>query len=522
MAQENIFTLKSSGLTAEDLVDVLKGTDQVQGTFTGYNYIGALTAASKFQALDLDHNITMGPGILLSSGTANPANSNTESSFSVSHGTPGDAMLDLAALQAFGGAGRTYDASVLEFNFKPDEGVKSISFDVIFGSEEYPFYIDSSFVDIAGIFVNGQNFGYINNNVNQPLSVVSQNVKQGLILDNGTSYGQGYYDYPFGQDPVFGEDYEDYEDYEGDVESGADYPDHHQGGGSVSYATEFNGITPKFRISIDLTQLEALPDGSYDIRLAVADTGDRILDSGLFVSNFMTSDLAISGTLQNQSVSENQVVAGNPNVPNYFENIDGGVAAGGAQPDVYDFGSNGSGLVAGTIKTLNNDTVKGFKADTGVFIKGIDQNYTKSQKDGSAVLTINTEDGSVTLRFVDEGFDANTNFTLEITGGGLMITLGSSAKEFADLLTLVTEAELNFSDLEAPGNQVGQAPEELIQSVVDIFKQQLADKDSSGLASQQLQNFADLKMDAAALAGLHPAVQSQLNAFDNWLTQEAL
>ncbi|MCG5526653.1 choice-of-anchor L domain-containing protein, partial [Ectothiorhodospira haloalkaliphila] len=181
--------------------------------------------------------------------------SNTEDSYTFDHGNPGDPRFDEVAQAAFGGAGQTNDAAILEFSFTVDDpGVQSISFDLIFGSEEFPEFIDSSFVDIAAVLVNDVNYGLFDGDAERPLSVIGANIDDGNLLDNGTGYPNTTWPY-----------------------------------GSV-YDIEYNGISPRLTINIPL-------DGSevYDVRIGVADTGDHILDSGLFVSNFSTSTFDYGG-----------------------------------------------------------------------------------------------------------------------------------------------------------------------------------------------------------------------------------
>jgi hypothetical protein len=50
-----------------------------------------------------------------------------------------------------------YDVTELVINFDMLPGFDSVSFNVVFGSEEYPEFVDSPFVDGFGMFLNGTN-----------------------------------------------------------------------------------------------------------------------------------------------------------------------------------------------------------------------------------------------------------------------------------------------------------------------------------------------------------------------------
>ncbi|MBK7006357.1 MAG: choice-of-anchor L domain-containing protein [Burkholderiales bacterium] len=54
-----------------------------------------------------------------------------------------------------------------------DASVTTLAIDLIFGSDEYPEYADSSYVDIAAAIVNGVNYGLFSNG--SPLSITQAN-----------------------------------------------------------------------------------------------------------------------------------------------------------------------------------------------------------------------------------------------------------------------------------------------------------------------------------------------------------
>ncbi|MCL4720490.1 MAG: choice-of-anchor L domain-containing protein [Gammaproteobacteria bacterium] len=64
-----------------------------------------------------------------------------------------------------------YDVTELIISFDMLPGFSTVSFNVVFGSEEYPEYVGSPFVDGFGMFLNGQNIAFVGGqpvNINHP------------------------------------------------------------------------------------------------------------------------------------------------------------------------------------------------------------------------------------------------------------------------------------------------------------------------------------------------------------------
>ena len=55
----------------------------------------------------------------------------------------------------------TNDACVLEFEFSCDTEPEGFSFKYVFGSEEYNEYVDTTFNDVFGFFLDGENIALI-------------------------------------------------------------------------------------------------------------------------------------------------------------------------------------------------------------------------------------------------------------------------------------------------------------------------------------------------------------------------
>ena len=238
----NIFT--QFGGDASDLADALirpsSGISLVAGSVV---YGGANVAASIFDSLSLGGAKISGPGILLTSGDGTPSSTNLTGSFGQHNGMGGDDDLSQIIENAFPSAGVTQDKSVLEFKINAAAGVKTVIFDVVFGSEEYPEWANSSYVDIAAILVNGKNAAFFDGDPKKPLSVLQANL--GYFQDN---------------------------------ENGA-------------IPIEYDGISNK------LTVIAKVKPGENTIKIAIADTGDDAYDSGIFVANLRGSDKDLQGIL---------------------------------------------------------------------------------------------------------------------------------------------------------------------------------------------------------------------------------
>ncbi|MBN1607425.1 MAG: choice-of-anchor L domain-containing protein [Polyangiaceae bacterium] len=183
-------------------------------------------------------NIGIDSGILLTSGSVNNAlPPDTSESAGSSIGTGGDSDLN-GLIPGY----TTYDKTVLEFDFTTDSG--DLYFNYVFGSEEYLEFVGSSFNDVFGFFVEGENIALV---PGTSTAVSINNVHQ------ATSNGYGSFA------AVNGEYY---------VNNTAN-----------SVATQYDGVTTVLTASI--LGLEA--GNTYHMKLAIADAGDTILDSGVFI-----------------------------------------------------------------------------------------------------------------------------------------------------------------------------------------------------------------------------------------------
>jgi uncharacterized repeat protein (TIGR01451 family) len=76
----------------------------------------------------------------------------------------------------------TNDAAVIEFDFIPENDF--VSFQYVFGSEEYLEYVGSSFNDVFAFFVNGTNYALLPNDDVVSINNVNLLVNSGYYVDN--------------------------------------------------------------------------------------------------------------------------------------------------------------------------------------------------------------------------------------------------------------------------------------------------------------------------------------------------
>ena len=186
-------------------------------------------------------NVGLNAGILMSSGNIETAiGPNDLGGAGDNLQQNGDSDLTIASLSD------TYDACVLEIDIVPF--VDSLVFHYVFGSEEYLEFVDNGYNDIFAFFVSGPGYDENTNialipNTNIPVSI--DNVNEGnnsqyyINNGNGTSTPQNI-------DDTF---------------------------------IQYDGITTPLTAVMHVEVGE-----TYHIKLAVADAGDGILDSGVFLS----------------------------------------------------------------------------------------------------------------------------------------------------------------------------------------------------------------------------------------------
>lgn len=253
----SVITVQSldDGLTAHDLVQQLLGEDI---PIENIVYTGAARAAGILYGGSTV--IGFDSGILLSSGrAANIIGPNTVDNQGQQNNLGGDPDLD-TLIPGY----QTRDACVLEFDFYP--ATDNITFQYIFGSEEYNEYTNSDFNDVFGFFLNGQNIALIPG-TNIPVSINS--------INGGKPYGEN-----------------------------ASHPelfinnDLQDGGGD--YDTQMDGFTQVLTVSAAVT-----PNQKNHIKLAIADAGDFAFDSFVVIrsGSFAANHPPVADAGEDQSVT---------------------------------------------------------------------------------------------------------------------------------------------------------------------------------------------------------------------------
>ncbi len=230
-----LVTTDLTSQTPEDLAFTLVG----DGVFIwNISFIGATSAAGTFSGGT--EIIGFDEGVILSSGVvSNVIGPNTSDGKTASNSLPGDSDLT-ALIPGF----TTHDATILEFDFIPENNV--VSFQYVFTSDEYNEWVNTAFNDVFGFFLNGVNVALL---PGTNIAVSINNVNEGNPFgDLATASNPHYY---------INNDLSD-------------------GGGSID--TEMDGLTVVLSVDAPVQAGE-----SNHIKLAIADAGDNILDSTVFI-----------------------------------------------------------------------------------------------------------------------------------------------------------------------------------------------------------------------------------------------
>lgn len=226
-------SLAGSGITVTSATLTLSNSIDQQGAFSGgagilpFNSGIALTSGSVY-------NIP-GPNNLPNAGTA---------------WWDGSTYNGYAPLEALNGGTTTYDANVLTFTFVPT--ANQVSFQYVFGSEEYNEYVVGTnlYNDVFAFYLNGVNIALIPG-TNTPVDIDSVNC----------AANSAYY---LNNDPFNG------------AEAGC------SGNVTNPLNIQYDGLVgvskPLFATGF------VTPNQSNTITLAIADTRDPVLDSGVLIA----------------------------------------------------------------------------------------------------------------------------------------------------------------------------------------------------------------------------------------------
>jgi hypothetical protein len=221
-------------------ITVIPGSEQ---------YIGDTVASGHFSGGA--GIIPFDTGVLLTSGAANIAiGPNNQDGAGLSNTGGSDPNLD-----AINGAPGVQDAAVLQFQFTA--AAADISFQYVFGSDEYNEFVNSSFNDVFGFFLNGTNIALIPGG-------------GGPVTINNVNCGsnQAYYT-----------------NNDGGPSTGGDAVCAANGKPVAGLNTQYDGLVgassnPAFWLFAAGT---VVPGAVNTIKLAIGDSGDSVLDSGVFL-----------------------------------------------------------------------------------------------------------------------------------------------------------------------------------------------------------------------------------------------
>jgi hypothetical protein len=148
---------------------------------TGVSYSGAAIASGTYT----DGPLGLSDGALLTSGSAqNSLPPNDSGATTQANGLPGHPLCD-ALIPGY----TSQDASVLTINFDLAPGFDGIQFNSVFGSEEYPEWVGTSFNDVYGVYLNGAQVAFDDNG--SPITINGPFFSGGSVVlppANGTEY----------------------------------------------------------------------------------------------------------------------------------------------------------------------------------------------------------------------------------------------------------------------------------------------------------------------------------------------
>ncbi len=136
---------------------------------------GGFTSAGTYQLVGPSphtYGLTL-PGLVISSGHVDDYETgpDVQPGNTTAFGVPADAAQEALLDTITGGIWDHNDVTQLDIYFDVIPGSNNVTFQVVFGSEEYPDFVGSQFVDGFGIFLNGTNIAFESGlpiNINHP------------------------------------------------------------------------------------------------------------------------------------------------------------------------------------------------------------------------------------------------------------------------------------------------------------------------------------------------------------------
>jgi len=240
----------SDDVTSADIIDALS-TPQTQVSITSIN-----CSDGSYGVFEAGDNTDLGleKGLLLTTGDLNWApGPNSSSGFGNTFADrffPGDPDLDQLSL-LFGEGTESQDACIIELDVLAS--TNELTFEYIFGSDEYPEFVGDEFNDIFAFLVSGPGITglpELNNQLNIATLPTAANTVVQINSVNNFDNWEFYRNNELGQ------------------------------------SMEYDGFTSDYLgVKKSLTARAAvIPCNTYHLKLAIADRGDGLFDSGVFIS----------------------------------------------------------------------------------------------------------------------------------------------------------------------------------------------------------------------------------------------
>lgn len=236
-----------TNFTPDYLIRSILLNDASSITVSNVKYNGDLRSLGGFS--NSSKYYLMKRGIILSTGNAEDGiGPNSSADMGLALGSSGSLKLDAISSE------RTFDACELTFDFVPS--FDSINFNFIFASEEYPEYVNKGVNDIFGFFIEDLSSGVVKNLATVGIKKIPVNVDNindqrnaQWFIKNGVWDPQNIMQWK--NDPGLGE---------------------------LALTYEYDGFTTILNAGTSV-----VPGRMYRITFAIADAGDRLYDSAVFL-----------------------------------------------------------------------------------------------------------------------------------------------------------------------------------------------------------------------------------------------
>jgi hypothetical protein len=340
-------------------------------TVTSATFVGNDGQAGTFSGFDLasgPETLQLGDGVLLTSGmAANALGPNDLAAINHSWGAAGDADVD-----ALLGSAGSNDANVLTIEFTADSATNSVTFDLIFGSDEFPEYV-GAYNDAFGAFLDGAQVSFDGAGV--PVTV-NNNYFQ---LDN----------------------------------SGTSAP----GKKPVTMDVEYDGLTPSLRTHAPI----ATNLSTHTLKFVIADVGDSSVDSGVFLAWVKGSPEVLTGPRTTVSAPTLQMSAAAQDVANTAGSATVTVTRTGDTSGAVDVSyatADGTG-VAGTHYTASSGTLSFLAGETSksIAVPVIDRPDAPASRTFTVTLSSPSPGANLTVAATHTVTVTNSQSAVTFAGG---------------------------------------------------------------------------------------------------------